>query len=177
LSLVLQLLRYDPATGVFTWKPRPPEMFADNGNGYTARACKIWNTRYAGGPAGSITGAGYIAIAMARVEYLAHRLAWLVVHGEPVPTVIDHKDRNPLNNRIGNLRAATQSRNLANAKRRKDNTSGIKGVSMTRTGRYDARIKANGTLHLLGTFWTLEEAQSARIDAEARLHGVFARRE
>ena len=170
-DLVRELLDYDAETGVFVWRPRPREMFPDE------RASKIWNTRYAGASAGTNSALGYRVIAIAQVEYLAHRLAWLYVHGEPMPSVLDHMDGDPSNNRIANLRAALQRQNIANAKLRDDNTTGAKGVHRQRNGRFFARVTVGGVLHHLGTFDTVEEAAEARRDGAARLHGKFARHE
>jgi hypothetical protein len=159
-DLVRQLLRYDVTTGEFTWKPR---------------ADVWWNARYAGKIAGSVKPNGRIDIAIGHALYKAHRLVWLYVHSEPVPDVIDHVDHNKMNNRFTNLRAATKRQNGANSGLRKNNTTGVKGVGLLRSGQYRARIMFAGKDINLGHFKTLEEAAKARFEAASRLHGVFAK--
>jgi hypothetical protein len=168
-DLVRQLLHYDVASGVFAWKPRPRSMFRNEQN------FRLWNTRYAGKAAGTINPAGHLRVAVGHIQYHAHRLVWLYMHGEPVPDVIDHIDHNKLNNRFTNLRAATKLQNGANSGKRKNNTTGIKGVGLLPHGSYRARIMFNGKDIALGRFKTLEEAAKARFEAATRLHGVFAR--
>ena len=81
---------------------------------------------------GSLNWFGYLMIYLPGSTYRAHRLAWLYVHGEPVPDVIDHADGNPLNNRISNLRAATFAGNRANSILLSRNTTGFKGLKATK---------------------------------------------
>ena len=164
-------LGYDPATGVFLWRIRPADHFADQAKGNT------WNTRYAGKPAGFEHGQGYRQIAINDVKFMAHRVAWLLVYGEPVPQEIDHIDGNRANNRITNLRAVTRAENLANSKMRA-NSSGAKGVYFDRQrGKYQAHIMHQYKYYHLGRFDTFEQAVAARRDAAERLHGKFARHE
>jgi HNH endonuclease/AP2 domain len=169
-ELLRQLLDYDPATGIFTWKPRPREMFA------TKRGFSVWNARFTGKPAGGSLSTGHVLIRFKSNGggYLAHRLAWLLVYGEPVPPGIDHWDCNPLNNRISNLRAATQSQNTANAGMRSDNSTGAKGVRRHKE-KYTARITCEGTNFYLGIYDTVEEAAAVYREAAIRLYGKFAR--
>ena len=137
-----------------------------------------WNENFAGKPAGC-KGATKISISIYAVHYMAHRLAWLHVHGEPVPPLIDHIDGDPHNNRISNLRAATKSQNMVNSARQKNNTSGYRGVQKApnqKTG-FAAYIRANGRYHYLGAFATIEDAAKARREAEDKLHGEFVRRD
>lgn len=87
----------------------------------------------------------------------------------------DHIDGNTLDCRRSNLRCASPSQNQHNARRRRDNTSGTKGVSVRANGRYRAYIKLRGRQIELGTFDTVEEAAEARRKAAEQLHGRFAR--
>ena len=168
-ELLFQLLHYDVTTGDFTWLPRPREMFTSN------NAFNTWNSRYAGKIAGGRRGqANYWYVAVHHVQYFAHRLVWLYIHGDPVPDCIDHIDGNPLNNRFSNLRAATKAQNCANQRLRDSNTTGVKGV-IRRNGRFRAQIVVNFKMHSLGTFATLEQAAKARYDGAIRLHGAFAK--
>jgi len=162
-DLVQQLLRYDPVTGTLIWRPR--------------EGAKNWNSRHAGKPAGSLSPNGHMYTSIGNgTHYRLHRLIWLLVYGEPVPAVIDHKDLDRSNNRVSNLRAASYSQNQANTRKRRHNTTGHKGVYRKR-GKFFARINANGVMVHLGTFDALEEAAAARREATDRLHGEFARHE
>ncbi len=108
--------------------------------------------------------------------HIASRIIWLWYYGEPVPDLIDHKDYNPSNNRIENLRAATKSQNMANQGIAKHNTSGIKGVGfMKHTGKWRAYIQHQSKFYHLGSFDTMEEAVAARSAAAERMQGEFAR--
>ena len=168
-ELLCQLLSYDPATGEFTWLPRPREMFG------TSQAQLAWNGRYAGKSAGYFKKHGYLYIAIGRTKFLSHRLAWLIHHGPPVPSSIDHTDGNSWNNSITNLRAATQSQNMVNARYRKAERIGFRGVrpAHQRSG-FSARISFGDKGIHLGTFATAEEAAQAYRDAAIRLFGEFA---
>lgn len=90
---------------------------------------------------------------------------------------VDHRDGNGLNNTRENLRVCTRFENARNARLRIDNTTGFKGVGMNpRTGRYHARIFANGKSNYLGgRFSTAEEAHSSYRAAAERFFGKFAR--
>ena len=118
----------------------------------------------------------YLTLPVAGYKYLAHRLVWLWVHGKIGPyDRIDHKDGNPHNNRISNLRLATQQQNACNRAKPENNTSGYKGVSLSPNGkRWVASITAKGVTHHLGTFDTTVDAHAAYWKAAKELHGEFA---
>ena len=78
----------------------------------------------------------------------------------------DHLDGERLNNRRSNLRVVTQTENAQNVPAY-PGTSRHRGVSRTRGGRWNARIKINGRDFYLGSFANEEEA--ARVASEARL--------
>ena len=107
-----ELLDDDTLTGTFRWRSRQ----ASNGDWHH----KIFNTRYAGKRAGCFDAHAYIQITVDRRNYKAHRLAWLWVHGAlPADKEIDHRDRNPANNAIRNLRLATRQQRACNTGARK----------------------------------------------------------
>lgn len=153
-----ELLHYDLGTGIFRWRIS------------TGRKIK------AGSVAGSRMGNGYIHIGIDSRKYQAHRLAWLYVNGEWPSKDIDHKNNVKDDNRIGNLRLATMSQNIANARRRSDNTSGFKGVSWKkRDSKWCARIRDGNKYRHLGLFTDPADAAKAYDAAAIELHGEFAR--
>jgi hypothetical protein len=135
-----------------------------------------WNARFTGTIAGYVEASGYVKISLFNHAYYAHRLAWLYETGESPKADIDHIDGNPSNNRIANLRPASRSENLANAKRRIDNTSGLKGVCWVPNKRkWKACIGDRGKLINIGFFDTIEMAAEAyKCEAISRF-GKFAR--
>jgi hypothetical protein len=120
---------------------------------------------------------GYIIITVFGRKYMAHRLAWLHVHGEWPKDRIDHKNGIRSDNRFENLRGASNSQNGGNMKVRKDNILGCKGVRLHECGKYVARIGIKGEKHstYLGLFETKEQAMAAYLDAAKRQFGKFAR--
>lgn len=109
---------------------------------------------------------------------LMHRVIMSRMLDRPLLTseLVDHRHGNPLLNIRSELRLATSSQNNQNAPKRADNTSGYKGVSWHRgTGKWRARIQANGEQVFLGFFATPEEAHEAYKKAASKYHGEFAR--
>lgn len=104
-----------------------------------------------------------------------HRLVWFLSDNDDAVPEIDHRDGDGLNDRLGNLRAATSSQNRQNARLRRDNKYGVKGVQLVK-GAWHGHITAWGKQQHLGCFATKEEASAAVEDARTRLHGEFARR-
>lgn len=98
----------------------------------------------------------------------AHRMAWALHHGMWPSGVIDHVDRDGLNNKIENLRDVTQAENLRNSRMKSNNKSGVTGVSF-RNGKYRAKIVHDYRVFNLGSFDNLEDAAKARKDAETEL--------
>lgn len=90
--------------------------------------------------------------------------------------MIDHVDGDQLNNRISNLRAATHGNNQQNTGRQRNNKSGHKGVSWSRTHKsWQACIMGDGRSMWLGRHKNLEDAVKIVADTRNRLHGEFAR--
>ncbi len=148
-----ELLSYNPDTGEFLWLV--------SGGGVAA-----------GRVAGRRHGKGYRAVTVTGRLYLAHRLAWLYVHGEWPEDEIDHKNGVRDDNRIANLREANKSQNQGNQRKaRTDSYTGLLGASWERGGnKFRAQIRLNGKKKHLGLFNTAEEAHAAYIKAKRELH-------
>lgn len=104
-----------------------------------------------------------------RRKLYMHRL----IAGNPKGFLIDHADRDGLNNRRWNLRKTTGTFNNANTDL-PENLCGYRGVTRTPGGRYRARIAFAGDEFHIGTFAHAREAALA-YDARAReMFGAFA---
>lgn len=163
-ALLREWLDYDPDTGIFCWRKAKPR----------------------GGPikAGDIAGtkrrSGYIFIGVGGFSQIgAHRLAWIYMFG---PTIggaeIDHKDGNPSNNAIDNLRLATSSQQKQNKCVQSNNRSGLKGAfyhDCHKGKKWRSQIKFGNELIFLGYFHTAEQAHEAYAAAAIQYFGEFAR--
>lgn len=148
-----ELLDYDPETGVFVWKV----CAAKNIKAGSVAGCKILD--------------GYIKIRINGNLYRAHRLAWLYIYGCWPTNQIDHINRVRDDNRLCNLREATNQENSWNTNKRKDNTSGYRGVCWDkRTKKWQANIAINGNKKHIGHFDTPETAHAAYLAAKEEHH-------
>jgi len=155
-EILSKWIDYNHETGIFTWKLSIGR----------AKAGKI---------AGNINRHGYREINFNNKNYLAHRVAYSLVHGDISDKFIDHINGVRDDNRICNLRAASREENQRNAKRRKDNKTGIKGVKYVERDKHYVAVISNGGKQItLGCFKNIEDAKSAREDAALKLHGEFA---
>lgn len=103
--------------------------------------------------------------------YLTHRLIWLLLYGAWPENEIDHIDRDPMNNRINNLRIVTRTENMHNRNKQTNNSSGYPGVYFNKQrNKYMAHIKVNRKKIYLGLFNTAEEAFTAYILGKIEHH-------
>jgi hypothetical protein len=150
-----ECFHYDQVTGKLFWKERPPEHFE------SARLFKIFNTQFSGKPAGSMRctkGKLYHSVTISPLKLETHRVVWKMITGRDPVAFIDHINGDSVDNRFSNLREATNAENMRNTKRLRSNTSGFKGVSKFRNGKWVAKIKINGKSFNLGYYCTPEEA-------------------
>ena len=162
---IKSLLDYDPETGVLRWKAR-------------SNAPQAWNTRWAGKVAGA-RGVNGLQVQIDWVLFYAHRLIWVYVHGDiESGKQIDHKNCDHFDNRLENLRPATQAQNGSNSRLRKGRRL-PKGVTQdTRwRNRYFARITINNVSTYLGSFKDPASAHAAYWRATLAAKGEFARPE
>lgn len=106
-----------------------------------------------------------------RIVYLHHCV--LPLH--PV-LLVDHINRNVLDNRKENLRYCTKSQNLANRPAQKNNKTSIyKGVCFQkRTGKWVAQVQCKGKQVFQKRFSTEEEAAHAYDYYAKKYFGEFA---
>lgn len=125
---------------------------------------------YRGGPRnpegeepGWVGGTGYRMVSLDRKKQLkTHRVIFALHHGY-FPDLIDHIDRNKLNNKIENLRDVNHQINALNSNLRKDSTSLFTGVTYKKEKkRWKAYIKEDYVQKHLGYFDTKEQAVEAR---------------
>jgi hypothetical protein len=88
--------------------------------------------------------------------------------------VVDHVDRNGLNNRRTNLRLTTSHGNWVNSPPRKRGKSKYKGISQLPGGRWRAVISLYGQHTSLGVYTSEEDAARAYDRAARRLFGPTA---
>lgn len=149
------LLRYCPDTGVFRW------------------ACNRSHNALRGDIAGYQHLKGYWAISIRGKQYLAHRLAWFYFYKRWPVKQIDHINGVKDDNRISNLRLATNAQNAQNLKKPHcDNKSGFLGVYRNGKG-WSAQLTCSGNKIHLGTFGTPEEANAVYLREKEQMHPFF----
>jgi hypothetical protein len=155
---LVEHLHYDRKTGIFVW-----------------RVC-LSNSARVGKIAGYEHSGGRWMIGISGTYIYAHRLAWFYVTGSWPLHEIDHINGRPSDNRFVNLREATRSQNAKNLGKRRDNTSGMTGVTWDQCMlRWHARIMVDGTMLRLGYFIKKADAGRAYKAAAKQNFGEFAR--
>lgn len=159
-----ECLNYNPETGVFIWLKRPERHFT--------KSCQAgtFNNQFAGLECGKIGKRSetikYRIITINNKSYSAHALAILYCYGY-MPEVVDHINGDGLDNRLVNLRSVTRSENSRNCKLRKDNKSGVPGVSLIASaGRWRVRISTSKGHESIGCYDDYFDAVCARKSAE-----------
>lgn len=167
-----QCFTYNPESGVLTWKVRPRDHFASEWS------WTVFNKTWAGNETGTPSKHGYLKVCLNGKTLLAHHIVWCLCTGDWSTTELDHIDGVPQNNRIENLRQATDSQQAINRGKPKNNTSGFKGVYWHQpANRWYAQITKEGKTKHLGFFDNPEQAHLVRLVAAEQIHGEYARSE
>lgn len=154
-SRLRELLHYDQETGVFTRKER------------TSNRIEI------GSIAGTLRPDGYRKISLLHTSFLAHRLAWLYVHGEWPKEQIDHINGRRADNWIANLRDIAGGKNVENqhVAHKRNKSSGMLGVTWdARKKKWVAQICVKRQQTHIGYYATPQEASDAYIAKKRSLH-------
>ena len=165
-----ECFEYNEQDGHLYWKERPQEHFAFK-NAYT----RFMNNSVGKQASYRHTSNKYFIVPMQlkisenitkTVKFSEHRLIWLLLTGEN-PEIIDHIDKNPLNNKIENLRNVSQFEN-------RHNTLGISGVTYKKENNaYIAQIlDKQGKKLYLGSFDTEIEALKVYRQKALEIYGV-----
>ena len=156
-----QLLNYDSETGLLTWRESRTGTAKDGSIAGTVH--KIY---------------GYRRIGIDGVLHSAHRIAFKIYFYKDPSEHLDHINGSRDDNRICNLREATNSQNVASGKLGRISQSGKTGVYfIKRLGKYLSGFRKNKKYNYLGLFLTLEEAESAYNKEFKKAFGEFARKE
>ena len=117
-----------------------------------------------------LVGTGYIITEVnGKNIHLSH-----LITGAKNTEMVDHINRNILDNTKKNLRICTRSENMINRKIRKDNHTGIIGIQTRKDNKkYRVRIGVDKKRIELGSFDTIEEATKIRKKAENFYHKNF----
>jgi hypothetical protein len=122
---------------------------------------KGWNIAH-----GHIDDEGYRRLNIAKRSFKHHRIVAHTFLGLDLQNgvlVVDHIDRNKLNNCVSNLRLVTRQQNNFN--------TDAKGIRFDkRYNNYQSRIQVNKKSIHLGMFKTKEEAQQAYLIAKEKYH-------
>lgn len=118
-------------------------------------------------PTGSRDKNGYVVIKIKDIRYFAHRLVWFI-ENRSWPTMIDHINGVPFDNRIENLKASNSRENQAN--QRKHRLGRLLGCYFNKTSRkWCAQITIKGRKLRIGCFTTELAAHNAYINKRLEL--------
>ena len=102
------------------------------------------------------------------------RIIFLMAYGHWPSPVLDHINGDSLDDRLSNLRECNFSQNVMNSRARTRSHNLPRGVYEQKPGRFMARITMRGLTQSLGTFDTIQLAESAYWAARKDLFDEYA---
>lgn len=111
-----------------------------------------------------LSPAGYAVTSIRQNGRVVHLHMHKVVLGLPKDSALegDHRSRNRLDNRRGNLRVVTHAQNMQNLSAQNKPGSKHRGVCWRKDmQKWRARVRVNGLMHYLGLFDVEDEAAQA----------------
>lgn len=154
-----QIFTYDEDTGKLYWKHR--------------NDVPAWiNTRFAGKLVGSFDR-GYLTVRLNNKLFFVHRIVFVMHYGDVLgpDDQLDHADLDRANNKIDNLRIATQSQNNTNRNKQSNSTAELKCIDQLPSGGYRVRVAGRH----IGCYVSLETAAAAYNKAAYKIFGEFGR--
>jgi len=148
-----EIFEYDPLTGLLTWKQGRSNVVA-------------------GSKVGTINNRGYSLCTINSKSFRINRLIWILMFGHiPEGYYIDHMNGVKSDNRLQNLRLATNSENQQNRSCPKNSTSGYRGVTWHKQMlKWMSRICHNKKRITIGFYDTAEEAYKAYLEYANNLY-------
>lgn len=158
ISDLQSLFSYDPQAGDLCWQAK--------GRGRIKKKA-----------AGTLLSTGYLGVMCHGKRYFVHRICWALHTGKWPDRQIDHINGVKTDNRICNLRLATNAQNGKNTGLSINNTSGVCGVTYDkRNQKWRSLIKVDGKQIHLGRWSSFDDAVRSRKEAEQKYFGEWARR-
>ncbi len=146
---LMHLFRYDPDTG-YLW-------YLKDGRNRKRMAGTFVQTQVK----------GYLKTYVAGREPYVHRIAWKIMTGEDA-LLVDHINKNTLDNRWVNLRSVESYQNQGNRKLSPYNRSGSTGVYWAADkNKWTAQISVGDKIVYLGRYGDIEDAKKAYETAAA----------
>ena len=122
--------------------------------------------------AGKLRKDGYLDVGLFGKYYLVHRIVF-ALENNYLPEIVDHINHIRHDNNPNNLREADYAKNAHNSRLSMKNSSSIKGIRITRNGKYEARVAFYNKTYQVGTFSTLMEAKEAVQSFREKLHAEY----